>query len=412
MACPTLTASCAHLRSSGPVLVDSQEADGYGGSQIAFFLTHGATYLVRLPQVHRGHDIIVFDPRGLGASTAIGCPVSAHDPAVPEFPLSPGDVAKMTAHGRAVYQGCRAAAGSLVAQSGLLTQAADVNAIRRALGAPRLDWLGQSVGAELGAVYAARYPGRVGRMVLDTVVDPWRSPAQRALDSARSAEAMFSRFANWCDATPAKCPLAGRDPGRILRQLTARGTVGLTGSEVAIAFGQFMLAYPAAWPPPARALAAAEAGEASDLTAYTALTYGDPDYTGSRAGVCADGHVAAGQLPALAAAVRAAAPLLGGVTLQWDNLVSCAGWPRVSRPLDQRLPARARPAATVLVTATSADSINAPTWARDVARRLGGRLLTTRTAGHGALDNSRRAAAAIDAYLATGALPPSGATRR
>src|SRR4051812_32419011 len=46
---------------------------------------------------------------------------------------------------------------------------------RTALRLPRVDWLGQATGSELGLVYAARYPRRAGRIVLDTTVDPYRT---------------------------------------------------------------------------------------------------------------------------------------------------------------------------------------------------------------------------------------------
>ncbi len=52
-------------------------------------------------------------------------------------------------------------------------RAYDMDAIRAALGEPRTSFLGVSYGSYLGAAYAARFPHRVGRMVLDSVVGPW-----------------------------------------------------------------------------------------------------------------------------------------------------------------------------------------------------------------------------------------------
>ncbi len=50
--------------------------------------------------------------------------------------------------------------------------AADMEAIRTALGEDELNYLGYSYGAVLGATYAAAHPERVGAFVLDGVTDP------------------------------------------------------------------------------------------------------------------------------------------------------------------------------------------------------------------------------------------------
>jgi pimeloyl-ACP methyl ester carboxylesterase len=385
--------------SQGPVLADSQEIDGYGGSQIDFFLRHGDNYLARLPQTHRTHDIVLVDPRGLGASTPVRCPVPAHAPAVPATPWD------TTLHGVSVYLHCRAATGSLIAHTGLVEQADDLDAVRVALGAPRLDFLGQATGAELGVVYAARHPVHTGRIVLDTAVDPFLPTARRVLDAAHGEEAAFDRFAAWCAGTP-ECPLTGQDVPAVLDEVVARGVPGLTGDEVRIAVGQFLLGYPVAWPGIAHALAAARDGDAAELAPYVALTYTEPDYTASHAQTCADHPSDPAQLATLAQQVRAAAPHTGGVSLHWDALMSCTGWPD-GPSLAERLPGHLVPASPVLITATADDPINPTAWATDLSARIAGsHVLIAPADGHGALDNAPCAADAIDSYLATGA-PPS-----
>jgi pimeloyl-ACP methyl ester carboxylesterase len=393
--------------SQGPVLADSQEINGYGGSQIDFFLRHGDNYLARLPRTHRSHDIVLVDPRGLGRSSPARCPLPAHDPAVPDFPTTPEDTARITAHGLAVHLGCAVDTGPLITRTGLAEQADDLDTVRAALGAPRLDFLGQASGAELGVVYAARHPARAGRIALDTPVDPYPPTGQRVLDAARAEETAFTRFADWCAATPDRCPLAGQGVGTVLDQVVARGLPGLTGDEVRIAVGQFLLGYPVAWPGIAHALLTAQSGDAAELAPWVALTYTEPDHTASRAQTCADHPSDPTQLAALAQQVRAAAPHTGGVSLHWDAAVSCTGWP-LGPALADRLPAHLTPAAPVLITTTGSDPINPVAWAADLASRItGAHLLTAPVPGHGALDNAPCAATAIDTYLSTGALPPT-----
>jgi hypothetical protein len=99
------------------------------------------------------------------------------------------------------------------------------------------------------------------------------------------------------------------------------------------------------------------------------------------------------------------APHTGGISLHWDALMSCTGWPD-GPSLAERLPGHLTPASPVLITTTDDDPINPSTWAVDLGTRItGSHVLIAPVAGHGALDNAPCAASAIDIYLATGALP-------
>jgi hypothetical protein len=254
-------------------------------------------------------------------------------------------------------------------------------------------------------VYAARHPAHTGRIVLDTPVDPLLTAERRVLDAAHAEEAAFTRFAAWCAATPEKCALAGQDVPAVLDEVARRGTAGLTGDEVRIVVGQYLLGYPFAWPGLAHGLATARNGDARELAPYVALTYTEPDYTASRAQTCTDHPSDPGRLAALAHRVRTAAPHTAGISLHWDALMSCTGWPS-GRDLAERLPGHLTPASPMLITATGNDPINPSAWATDLGARIAGsHVLIAPVDGHGALDNPPCAATAIDTYLATGALP-------
>ena len=403
--------------STGTVLADSEDLTGFGGSQISFFLAHGANYLSRLPRTHATKDIVVFDPRGLGGSAPLSCAIAGHDPRVSSFPGSPLAYGRLLAHNAAVFVGCHSAPG-LPAHMGLRDQIRDVDALRSALGQARLDWMGQVEGSELGVAYAATFPARTGHVVLDSTVDPYRSAASRARDAASAEESAFEHFAAWCAAAAASdCALHGQDADRVLDEVVAKADAGgvsdgsspprpLTGAEVRIAVGQFMVGYPFAWPGLAAGLAEAAVGDGSSLAAIAAMTYSDPDYTASRAQSCADSPAPAGFPPLrrLIAQVERSAPHTGGVSMAWEAMAGCVGWPTTGPALD--LPGRVTSASTVLITATTGDQISPYQWSQDVALRLAGsRLLTADIDGHGAFDNSACAAAAIDRYLAEGVLP-------
>lgn len=141
---------------------------GPGGSGLPYAVTKRA----KLPEsVRRAYDVIGFDPRGTGASSPADC-----GPMGGLFD-SPGADPRT---GRAYLAGLRALADDCAAREKavlpyLSTEqtARDMDAIRAALGEPVTNFLGVSYGSYLGAAYAALFPGRTGRMVLDSVVGPW-----------------------------------------------------------------------------------------------------------------------------------------------------------------------------------------------------------------------------------------------
>jgi pimeloyl-ACP methyl ester carboxylesterase len=406
--------------STGTVVADSEDLVGFGGSQISFFLQHGSNYLSRLPRTHVTKDIVIFDPRGLGESAPLACSVAGHDPRVSSLPTSLDAYKGLRVHNADVAASCEGAP-NLSAHMGIRDQVRDVDALRAALGRSQLDWMGQVVGGELGAAYAATHPARVGHVVVDSPVDPYRSAAVRADDAARAEETVFQHFATWCaQVTPDDCALHGRDPGQVLDQAVALADAGgvsdgstppqpLTGAEIRIAVGQFLLGYPFSWTALSGGISDAATGDGSTLAGIAAMTYTDPDYTASRAQTCDDSPAPStfAGLRGLVHQVGEIAPHTGGVSMAWEAMAGCVGRRPTARPLT--LPTAARAASAVLVTATTGDPISPTTWSRDVAAKLAGsRALIVEGDGHGAFDNSACVAGAIDTYLADGALPAAG----
>lgn len=117
-------------------------------------------------------DVIAFDQRGTGRSEPrdVRCP-----PGAPQPLDRPTDPASMLAELRERVTSCVAgAAGRGVDVAGLTTaeSADDLEALRQALGAPRLDLLAGSYGTHLALAAAARHPALVSRMVLAGVEGP------------------------------------------------------------------------------------------------------------------------------------------------------------------------------------------------------------------------------------------------
>ncbi|MGY0236813.1 alpha/beta hydrolase [Longispora urticae] len=121
------------------------------------------------------YDIVGFDPRGVGASGAVRC---LDDPAMDQFtaadrtPTTPAGRARVHEDLKAFADACGARSGNLLPFMGTENVARDLDLIRAALGEDRLHYFGFSYGTRLGQFYAERFPGRVGRMVLDSVDNP------------------------------------------------------------------------------------------------------------------------------------------------------------------------------------------------------------------------------------------------
>lgn len=212
----------------GPVIFNP---GGPGGSGIASLLDHG--HLVQTI-VGKNHDIISFDPRGVGASVPrIECWDSPQSRAV--WDLQSAGVGVIGSDAAAVYQAyARAEALSAVCADGMgggdgllgysstASHARDMLAILDGMGEDRLKYWGFSYGTVLGGVFASMYPDRVGRMVSDGNVDyeEWFGGEGSRINSIRDADKVMDAFYTTCHtAGRERCDFWASTPGDIRRRL-------------------------------------------------------------------------------------------------------------------------------------------------------------------------------------------------
>lgn len=105
----------------------------------------------------RDHELVVFDQRGTGASGLLRCP-SVERRFVRDLRAAGAMCAQRLGRARSLYT--------------TRDSIHDVEAVRRALGVPRLSLLGVSYGTKVALGYATTYPERVERLVLDSAVAP------------------------------------------------------------------------------------------------------------------------------------------------------------------------------------------------------------------------------------------------
>ncbi|MFC7586157.1 alpha/beta fold hydrolase [Nonomuraea antimicrobica] len=161
----------------------------------------GSGYLMPIELVTKGvplderHDLIGFDPRGVGRSTKTACALSPGE-------SQPGPVTEERA--RRVYdetaarnQACARSNPAFLRQLTAANAARDLDRIRAALGEPKISFYGVSWGTWLGAVLRSLYGDKVHRMWLDSVAPPDRGRDHAAELRAMASDRVFQRMAAW-----------------------------------------------------------------------------------------------------------------------------------------------------------------------------------------------------------------------
>ncbi|WP_345578268.1 alpha/beta hydrolase [Nonomuraea rosea] len=161
-------------------------------------------------------DLIGFDPRGVGASTpALNCYTDAERDRGAKLSSIPAGLDDWTEQQtRRLLQQCAERSGGtqVLAHVGTRDVARDMDVLRQVLGDAKLTYAGTSYGTRLGAVYAEMFPKNVRALILDGAMDPLAGTHERRIQQATGMQAAFERLAASC-ATQQDCPL-GTNPGR------------------------------------------------------------------------------------------------------------------------------------------------------------------------------------------------------
>jgi pimeloyl-ACP methyl ester carboxylesterase len=144
---------------------------GPGGSGLSFAaeIAQGLS-----PAVAAEYDIVGFDPRGVGASApALSCDPGFFAGVRPNYiPANAAAEQVLVNRAKSYASDCEKNFGWLLPYMTTQDVARDMDAIRAAFGVPAINYYAFSYGTYIGQVYATLFPGRVRRMVLDSVVDP------------------------------------------------------------------------------------------------------------------------------------------------------------------------------------------------------------------------------------------------
>ncbi|MFN4848376.1 MAG: alpha/beta fold hydrolase [Rhodoluna sp.] len=379
------------------------------------------------------YNIVGFDPRGVGKSTAVKC---LSTKALRDFLYSPSPYDYLSAedlqYSKTQFQkfadACEKNTGALLANLDTASAARDMDVIRAVLGMKELNYLGYSYGTLLGATYAVLYPDRVGRFVLDGVVDPTTSAEEDSLNQLRGFTSAMEAYLSDCIENEADCPFAGLTVNQAMQKIGKDFLGKLENGSIPTTEGRELSLY------------AGFTGIIAALYAETSWTYlnqafteffssdrdgriflllADSYYTydsdnqeftsnineAFRAITCLDSRESEVEAQMLAQNKKALAisPIFGRYW-QYGGL-SCHGWPYPVKPLPADYSAKGAP--TMLVIGTTNDPATPYSQARNFAENVlaDAYLLTFKGEGHTAYESSNTCVAdVVDDFLIDGKL--------
>ena len=397
---PTVDLALARQRSTGKAIGSLVvNPGGPGGSGLDFLFAEPLDDTLR-----SRFDIVSWDPRGVGASTAFDCEQHvddflANDP-------DPDDAAEQEAIDTAakrVADDCASASPGLSAHVGTDSVARDLEAIRLALREPKLTYMGFSYGTLIGLRYLALFPTSVRAIVLDGVVDPTEGFVDWLTNQTIAIDASISRAFAACTPTT-DCPVADlaatydQVQRRVERQPLPAGS-GKTLGPAELETGAVYASYePSLWKDLAHALADAADGDGTAMLAMAQGYYDFGGFTAYAAVECLDSEhpVGADAYRAFADHLRELSPRLGGSVA--NELLPCAFWSTPPVPIVGPVTAEGSP--PVLVLGNRGDAATPYASSVKVASMLAdGHLVSNDGEGHTSYGRSACVDDAVHAYL-------------
>lgn len=404
---------------------------GGPGASGADFVANSIDYAVG-DALQKQYDVIGWDPRGVGRSSAVSC---LDDADMDELLFGLGDsylevgsdpwLNEAIQSGAALGLSCLSRTGALLGNVDTGSTVQDLDLMRAIVGDDKLNYLGFSYGTAVGARYAEEFPERVGRLVLDGALDPTASEFEVVREQTLGFEAATRAYLTEC-LTRSNCPFTGTVDSAMAQigaQLDRLGEAPLTGEDGRMVGSSIMLTAiltplysQQSWPALDSLFNSVAAGDAQ-----VALALADSYYGRNADGTYADNSTEAfiaincsdyprnGDIELMhqqAAELIEVAPTFGRFQGYGDT--SCLLWPS---PAPTERPAiHAAGADPILVVGTTGDPATPYRWAVALADQLdSGVLVTYEGEGHTAYTNGNACVnAAVEDYLLSGALPEPG----
>ena len=440
----TITVSLKKLPSTSPSPRGSVflNPGGPGGSGVSLINAQAGLYTSGgLSGVLENYDVIGFDPRGIGQSTPITCwspdDVQAMMAGRAEAPsqLTPGSVADIVAKGSREAAACQkyTEVPEILDHMDTRSVARDMDVMRALVGDQDLNFLGYSYGTYLGAVYTELFPDNVGRVVLDSAMDPTLS-RQGSFEGDAAAEEQTLRTYIESQQGQAGFPLNGPTDEAVTRLATfldgldanpltvSDGADSLNRAEATNAIKELVVASPDKWPLLNEGLTQAmNAHDGTALMKNAGFLPGEGGPTATEAQIvehlqtvygfaanrCLDFPDTGNQASwdAALASYRRDYPVFHSLVPQHNAY--CHGWGHTGKtePVDVDVDATN----PVLVVGILHDPATPYPWSKALVSRLrNSHLLSVDMYGHGATGPNSCTTSKVNDYFVKGALPSDG----
>ena len=405
-------------------------------------------------ELRGAYDIIGFDPRGLGQSTPITCwtddeinqsltdTKNGKSSTLSEIMATDILWSKNSSAQDKIDRGAANAARcaqhsqvpELLDHVGTRNVARDLDVLRATNGNAKLNYLGISYGTRIGAIYADLFPGHVGRVVLDSAMDPSkRSGGEIRAEQITFLEGALRQYVEHCQAHSG-CPLTGSTDEAVAQlasfvdgldknPLTAPDSDATVNTQDATVIIQRLAVAQPDWEALTAMLTPAmtnhdgtlmvkakQGSNKSSTMPVEAAAYIANSEIMFAAVICNDDPDAGGTASdwdAQAAAEKKAYPFFGGTSSAMDAY--CRGWGHQGKTPPQET--RAKGSDPILVVGIKGDIQTLYSWAQSLAGQLdNGHLLTVEGYGHGAFGTNSCASTAITGFLVNGTMPAEGTT--
>ncbi|MGP4087576.1 alpha/beta hydrolase [Streptomyces sp. KR55] len=400
-----------------------------------------------------GYDVVSFDPRGVGRSSPVSCGDGSYEDSavLQETDAALRDPQSVLRQLKKTADECAKHSGPVLPYIGTVNASRDLDVIRDALGDNKLNYLGFSYGTRLGAVYAAQFPDKVGRLALDGVDTLTEPLTQQGVAGAKGQQTALEDFLDWCVQDIA-CPF-GQDPRgaredveRLVRSMDEDPVPSafsgkFTGQDLVVALSQGLYSRNL-WPSLERALASlVEDGETHGVEAFATGGFAPPGSPEPRpettpagdGGLADEEDVPLDNLPAalmaincaddpdrptaqqvtrelgrLRAAYEEASPVFGQHRL--TQVLMCYGRPKGTDFIRNEVKDIDTP--RMLLVGTRGDPATPYRWTTQTAKRLGPSavVLDNKGEGHTGYASSTCVQRKVDAFLLYGSLPASGSS--
>ncbi|GHE07992.1 alpha/beta hydrolase [Streptomyces alanosinicus] len=413
---------------------------GPGGAGIPELAADGREFM----DLTNGYDVVTFDPRGVGRSSPVSCGEGGDEASQATADPDLDHPAALLAQLRKAAAECARHSGPVLPHIGTVNASRDLDVIRQALGDKKLNYLGFSYGTRLGAVYAAQFPHKVGRIALDGVDTLTEPLSEQGLAGAEGQQTALDDFLDWCTADVA-CPFgqdrraAGDQVVRLVHSLDGNPVPSdfggsLSGQDLVGAIGQALYSKQL-WPALERALASlVDDGDTRGVLTFAGGGATKPGAARSGSGGPVDPQdVPTDNLPAalmaidcaddpdrpgaaqiakdlkdLRAAYEQASPVFGHYRL--TQLLMCYGRPKGTDFIRDRV--KQVHSAKMLLVGTRGDPATPYRWTVETAARLGPSavVLDNKGDGHTGYTSSTCVHRTVGDFLLYGSLPPSGSS--